>query len=106
MASGSILTPGSQRGGNSLLRRGGPGRHYAAFFATVGFAGLRPSEAARLRVHDLVLPPHGWGEAHLSGALTSPGPLYTADGDALEEKGLKQRSDGESRTVPLPPALV
>ncbi len=80
--------------------------HYAAFFATVGFAGLRPSEAARLRVRDLDLPSEGWGEAHLGGALTSPGPLYTVDGSAMEEKGLKQRNEGETRAVPLPPVLV
>ncbi|MCP4960331.1 MAG: tyrosine-type recombinase/integrase [Actinomycetia bacterium] len=80
--------------------------HYAAFFATVGFAGLRPSEVARLRVDDLDLPVDGWGEAHLSGALTSPGPLYTIDGGAMEEKSLKQRSEDETRAVPLPPVLV
>lgn len=51
-------------------------------------------------------PPHGWGEVRLGGALTSPGPLFTADGSAIEEKSLKQRSDGEIRAVPLPPPLV
>ena len=35
--------------------------HYAAFFATIGFAGLRPSEVARLRARDLTLPAEGWG---------------------------------------------
>lgn len=80
--------------------------HYAAFFAVIGLAGLRPSEAARLRVHDLALPASGWGEAHVPGAVTSPGSRYTSDGEAMEEKGLKQRAVGETRTVPLPPVLV
>lgn len=80
--------------------------HYAAFFAVIGFAGLRPSEAARLRVDDLDLPATGWGRARLSGALTSPGGLYTADGSVVEEKGLKQRAETDTRVVPLPPVLV
>lgn len=79
---------------------------YAAFFACIGFAGLRPSEAARLSVPDLALPASGWGEARLTGALTSPGARYTVDGAVREEKGLKHRGDSEVRSVPLPPVLV
>lgn len=79
---------------------------YAAFFATIGFAGLRPSEVARLRAADLTLPSSGWGEVQVVGALTSPGARYTADGEVQEEKGLKHRADSETRRVPLPPPLV
>ncbi len=81
-------------------------QRYAAFFATIGFGGLRPSEAARLRVGDLDLPPSGWGMARLRGGLTSPGARYTTDGSVNEEKALKHRADSETRPVPLPPALV
>jgi integrase len=80
--------------------------HYAAFFASIGLAGFRPSEAAGLWVSDLVLPDEGWGEARLRGALTTPGPKFTLDGGVAEEKGLKQRSVSESRLVPLAPPLV
>ena len=79
---------------------------YAAFFATIGFAGLRPSEAARLRPVDLGLPSAGWGEALVVGALTSPGARFSVGGEALEEKGLKHRAESETRRVPLPPPLV
>jgi integrase len=80
--------------------------HYAAFFASIGLAGLRPSEAAGLWVADLSLPGDGWGEARLRGALTTPGAKFTVDGKIEEEKGLKQRSENDSRVVPLPPVLV
>ena len=54
------------------------GARYAAFFATIGLAGLRPSEVSNLLVRDLDLPDHGWGLARLRGATTSPGQRYTA----------------------------
>ncbi len=86
------------------LPRGG-GR-YAAFFAAIGLAGLRPSEAAALEIADLDLPETGWGTARLRGAITSPGTRYTADGGTTEAKGLKHRAQGSTREVPLPPDLV
>ena len=82
------------------------GTRYAALFAAVGMAGMRPSEAIGLLVDDVDLPPHGWGTARLRGALTSPGTRYTADGAVVESKGLKQRARGAVRDVPLGPALV
>lgn len=57
-------------------------------------------------VSDLTLPEAGWGIARLRGALTTPGPKFTTDGRAVEEKGLKQRAENETRVVPLPPVLV
>jgi integrase len=86
------------------LRSGGA--RYAALFAVVGMAGMRPSEAIGLRVTDLELPHDGWGMAIVRGALTSPGTRYTADGAVVEIKGLKQRPVDAVRHVPLPPALV
>ena len=79
---------------------------YAALFATIGMAGLRPSEASGLRVVDLKLPGTGWGTAAVRGAITSPGTRYTADGTTFETKGLKQRPTDAVRDVPLPPSLV
>ncbi len=83
-----------------------PGARFATFFAAIGFAGLRPSEAAGLRVADLDLPVCGWGIAHLRGAIPSPGTLYTNTGETREQKGLKHRPDTAVRPVPVPPPLV
>lgn len=82
------------------------GARYAALFATVGIAGMRPSEAIGLRVQDLHLPARGWGLAALRGAVTSPGTRYTGDGVVTESKGLKHRATDATREVPLSPALV
>lgn len=54
-----------------------PGARFAAFFAMMGFAGLRPSEAADLSVKDIHLPDNGWGKAYLRSAAPSPGTRYT-----------------------------
>ena len=88
----------------AALRRGGA--RYAALFACVGMAGLRPSEAAAISVADLHLPTSGWGLVRLRGAVTSPGTRYTADGNVREAKALKHRAAGAIREVPLPPDLV
>jgi integrase len=84
----------------------GEARRLAALFALVGLAGLRPSEAAGLRVADLSLPAEGWGLATLRGAMTAPGGRFTTDGESVEQKGLKHRAQGSVREVPLPPDLV
>ena len=78
----------------------------AVLFATIGLAGLRPSEAAAVRVADVSLPDEGWGVAFVRSAITSPGPRFTADGTALETKGLKHRAVNAVREVPLAPRLV
>lgn len=79
---------------------------YAALFASVGMAGLRPSEAIGLDVDDLELPSTGWGHARLRGATTSPGVRYSTSGEVRERKALKQRAEGTIREVPLPAELV
>jgi integrase len=83
-----------------------PGARFAVFFAAIGFAGLRPSEAAGLRLVDVELPDVGWGAARLRGAIPSPGTRYTDDGASRQEKGLKHRPENAVRLVPLPPSLV
>jgi integrase len=82
------------------------GARYAAFFAAIGIAGIRPSEAIDLDCTDLDLPPKGWGLAVLRGATTSPGTRYTRTGTVVESKGLKQRPADAVREVPLSPELV
>lgn len=82
------------------------GARYAALFAAVGIAGMRPSEAIALVPADLDLPKRGWGMAVLRGATTSPGTRYTSSGQVVEDKELKQRPTDAVREVPLAPELV
>lgn len=79
---------------------------YAAFFAAMGLAGLRPSEVADMRVADLHLPGEGWGLVNLRGSIPAPGKRYSTDAQIRERKGLKRRADDAVRPVPLPPELV
>jgi integrase len=79
---------------------------YAALFACIGLAGMRPSEAISLRRRDLDLPEAGWGHARVGSATTDVGARYTDDGQRTERKGLKHRASGAVRDVPLPPPLV
>ncbi|MGH9185039.1 MAG: hypothetical protein ACRD0U_04360 [Acidimicrobiales bacterium] len=62
------------------------GARHAARFATVGIAGMRPSEAIGLQAADLDMPAKGWGLAVLRGAVTSPGTRYTRTGQVVEGK--------------------
>lgn len=82
------------------------GARYATLFATVGIAGMRPSEAIALAPGALELPRQGWGLAVLRGALTSPGTRFTSTGEVVEDKELKQRPPDATREVPLAPELV
>lgn len=82
------------------------GARYAAFFAIIAYAGLRPSEAAALRVSDIQLPATGWGMARLRAATPAPGRRYTDDGGTRQTKALKHRADNVVRSVPLAPPLV
>lgn len=51
-------------------------------------------------------PTGAWGELHLSKAAAYAGRAWTDDGALYEERALKHRPDGHTRTVPWPPALV
>jgi integrase len=82
------------------------GARYAALFAGVGIAGMRPSEAIALLAADVDLPNEGWGLAVLRGAFTSPGTRFTSTGAVVENKELKQRPPDATRDVPLAPDLV
>ncbi len=82
------------------------GARFAAFFAVMAYAGLRPSEAAALRVTDLELPTSGWDMAQLRGSTPAPGTRYSQTGDTRQTKALEHRAMNEVRRVPLPPPLV
>jgi integrase len=87
-------------------RLGQRGEHLKAFFATLYYAALRPSEAVMLREADLHLPKTGWGRIVLSASASRAGRAWTDEGTARQERGLKHRADNETRTIPIPPVLV
>ena len=76
------------------------------FVSTVFLAGMRPSEVAALRVEDCNLPAAGWGELVLAKSSASVGRSWTDSGKSRDNRGLKNRSASERRTVPIPPELV
>lgn len=90
-----------------------------AFFAVMYFAGLRPEEAVNLRKENLSLPAEvwnevkqrwelpedAWGDIHLERAAPEIGYEWTDSGER-EERSLKHRDDGVSRTIPCCPELT
>lgn len=74
--------------------------------AVLALAGLRPSEARALHVEDFTLPPRGWGTLTFGTRTTTPGRLFTDDGEPDEHGSLKWRDTDELRDVPIPPMLV
>ena len=87
-------------------RLGQRGAHLKAFFATLYYAALRPSEAVMVREADLHLPKTGWGRIVLSASASRAGRAWTDEGTARQERGLKHRVGNETRTIPIPPVLV
>jgi integrase len=78
----------------------------AGMFACMYFAGLRPSEAAGLRVRDCVLPEKGWGLITVAKTRPQASSRFTDSGKNYDERGLKHREDNVDRPVPIPPELV
>ncbi|MFJ4710198.1 tyrosine-type recombinase/integrase [Streptomyces anulatus] len=79
---------------------------YRAFFATLCYAGLRPEEAVALRVSDASLPETGWGEFIVHEARPEVGSQWTDSGKPHDDRDLKGRAVGDTRTVPIHPDLV
>ncbi|MDA2804971.1 hypothetical protein [Nocardiopsis suaedae] len=92
-----------------------------AFFGVMYYSGLRPEEAVNLRKHNLALPApvkqakeetdevtplFDWGMLHLERSTPDAGGEWTDSGHAHDEQPLKQREEGEGRSVPTPPALT
>lgn len=82
------------------------GRRLVAFFGALYYAALRPGEAATLRRADVILPAEGWGELLLAGSTPEAGASWTDNGRRREERELKHRARGETRSVPCPPPLT
>lgn len=77
-----------------------------AFFGAMYYAALRPAEAATLRRKNLALPKSGWGELLLETSTPAAGASWTDSGRRREERQLKHRARGETRSVPCPPELT
>lgn len=82
------------------------GKHLVAFFGCLYFAALRPEEAVSLKKRNLSLPAEGWGKLHLEKAEPYAGREWTDSGEIRDDRQLKQRAIGETRTVPCPPELT
>jgi integrase len=82
------------------------GRRLVAFFGCLYYAMMRPEEAIGLRENDCHLPETGWGLLTLHKAKPYAGRRWTDSGELHDDKGLKQRAEGDVRLVPIPPVLV
>ncbi|GAA1990322.1 tyrosine-type recombinase/integrase [Catenulispora subtropica] len=89
-------------------RQGPTGPRLVGLFATMYYAGLRPSEALALRIQDCTLPKKrgAWGTLCLAGSTPYAAPIWTNEGEDSPRKALKHRAKNESRTVPACPQLV
>jgi integrase len=90
----------------AVCAQGPRGEHMEAFFGCLYYAALRPAEAVALRDADCVLPARGWGRIDLAASQPCAGTGWTDDGASREERGLKHRAPGETRSIPIPPILV
>jgi integrase len=85
------------------------GAQLVAFFAFMYYSALRPEEAVNVREHWLDLPPVGqnrWGWMTLEKAAPETGRQWSDTDARRDERELKHRAAGETRRVPIPPALV
>lgn len=99
-----LAAVGAQKVDSAPRRSSGP--MLKAFFAVMYYAALRPEEAAMLCKPDLQLPEAGWGELLLSTTAPTAGAAWTDSGERRDRRQLKQRAQGEVRTVPSPPPLT
>ncbi|MDG4772829.1 integrase [Solwaraspora sp. WMMD792] len=90
----------------SVREQGRIGPRMVAFYACLYYAAMRPEEAVRLAKSNLRIPKEGWGEFILDGAEPHAGREWTDSGKNRDQRQLKQRARGESRTVPCPPELT
>jgi integrase len=102
-----VSTDQAQRLLTAVGRQGELGKRMVAFFACIYYAALRPEEAVDLRVSNLVsLPADDWGEMILTNADPRTGSHWTDHGQPRQRRELKHRATGETRTVPIHPALA
>ncbi|MFD1312851.1 tyrosine-type recombinase/integrase [Streptomyces kaempferi] len=95
---------------DSIRRRPRGGKRLHAFFAALYYCGLRPEEAVAMRVQDVTLPgpdaADQWCELLIHTATPEVGKQWTDTGEIHEERDLKGRAEGETRSAPGHPALT
>jgi integrase len=82
------------------------GHRLMALFACMYYAALRPSEVVALRQQDCHLPAGGWGRLTLEKSRPEVNRRWADSASTHGERGLKHRPATDTRTVPIPPALV
>lgn len=101
-----VLNPRQARQVLAAVTYAGDRAYLYAFFATMYYGALRPSEVNRLREEDCKLPETGWGELILEKSASRANARYTDSGATWEVRDLKRRAQGAIRPVPIPPQLV
>ncbi|RSM98906.1 mobile element protein [Streptomyces sp. WAC 01325] len=93
-----------------IRRRSRGGKRLHAFFATLYYCGPRPEEAVAMRVRDVSLPDidadDQWCELMIHTATPEVGKQWTDTGEIHEQRDLKGRAEGDTRTVPGHPTLT
>ncbi|GAA4997485.1 tyrosine-type recombinase/integrase [Yinghuangia aomiensis] len=97
-----LLTAVSYVGGYKRAR----GRRLVAFFACLYYATMRPAEVVNLKESGCHLPETGWGSLTIEKTKPLAGKQWTDSGESHDDRGLKQRAEGETRVIPIPPVLV
>jgi integrase len=70
------------------------------------YSALRPGEALNLRKANLLIPEDGWGELLFDESCPSVGKAWSDGGTRREQRQLKHRAKGETRSAPSPPELT
>jgi site-specific recombinase XerD len=104
----SVVNPGQARVLLAAVQAQKPsGGRLVAFFAAMYFGALRPAEASTLRTDNLILPSdNGWGELLIEFSTPTAGAPWTNSGQRREQRQLKHRAAGDTRSIPCPPELV
>ena len=90
----------------AVADQGDIGRHLVAFFGSMYYAALRPSETVPLARAALRLPAMGWGEFRLRESAPMSGTKWSDTGKSRDRRQLKHRAKGDVRVVPIPPPLT
>ncbi|WP_026412116.1 tyrosine-type recombinase/integrase [Actinomadura oligospora] len=98
--------PNLEQGRRLLAHIPERGGYLRGFFGVLYYAGTRPAEARALRLADCTLPETGWGSLLLGGSRPEVDEIWTDGGDRFGERELKHRAEGDTRSVPIAPALV
>jgi integrase len=102
-----VVNPTQARALLEAVRGQGPsGSGLVAFFAVMYYSALRPGEALSLKKANLLIPEEGWGEPLFDQSCPSVGKAWSDSGTRREERQLKYRAKGDTRSTPCPPELT